>query len=142
MPCCLQSKDKLGQTPEWLQRRFIQALFSLPQDLNNRIVDLIGNFAGHLVCKDPPKRVGDLCFENTHNKWRTLTADGRLKLNATDRARANKQTGSYVHSPLFVFQAIKQNAGFMHTPSGHITHFCVLVSDSIRTKMKDCEWMK
>jgi len=110
--------------------------------LNNIIIDLIGDFAGHLVCKYPPKRVGDLCFEKTHNIWRNLTPDGRLTLHATDRARAKKQTGSSFHSPLFLFQAIKQNAGFMHTPSGHITHFWMSVSESIMTKMRDCDWMK
>ena len=51
-------------------------------------------------------------------------------------------SGSSFHSPLFTFQACKQNAGFMHTPSGHITHFWIAVSDAIRTKMQKCEWRK
>ena len=65
-------------------------------------------------------------------------------MTAADRTRANKTSGSYVHfhSPLFTFQACKQNAGFMHTPSGHITHFWISVSNTIRTRMKYCVWNK
>jgi len=57
-----------------------------------------------------------------------------------DQARANQMSGSSFHSPLFAFQVCKQNAGFMHMPSGHITHFWISVSDAIRTKMQKCEW--
>ena len=142
MPCCLVHKDNLGQAPVWIQRRYIRALFSAPQEADDRIIDLLAAYLGKPIIADAQKRVGEFCIEKSHAKWHQLSAGGRLKMTPADRARANKMSGSSFHSPLFTFQACKQNAGFMHTPSGHITHFWIAVSDAIRTKMQKCEWRK
>ena len=142
MPCCLVHKNNLGQPPEWLQRRYIRALASAPREWEDSIIELIGDFLGKPLVKDPRKREGEYCFQKTHAKWQQMTAGGRLTLNATDHKRANDLSGSSFKKPLFLFKGCKQNAGFMHTPSGHITHFWVSVSNAIRERMKECEWQK
>jgi len=135
-------KNNLGQLPEWLQRRYIRALASDPREWEDSIIELIGNFLGKPLVKDARKREGEYCFQKTHAKWQQMTAGGRLTLNATDHKRANDLSGSLFKKPLFLFKGCKQNAGFMHTPSGHITHFWVSVSNAIRERMKECEWQK
>jgi hypothetical protein len=142
MPCCLVHKSNLGQPPEWLQRRYLRALVSAPSEWEDSIIELIGAFLGKPLVKDPRKREGEFCFQKTHAKWHQLTAGGRLTLNANDHKRANDLFGSSFKKPLFLFQGCKQNAGFMHTPSGHITHFWVSVSNAIRERMSEGDWRK
>ena len=110
--------------------------------MEDSIIELIGDFLGKPLVKDVCKRECEYCFQKTHAKWHQLTAGGHLTLNATYHKRANDLTGSLFKKPLCLFQGCKQNAGFMHTPSGHITHFWVSVSNAIRERMKECEWKK
>jgi len=142
MPCCLVHTDNLGHAPVWIQRRYIRALFSAPREANDCIIYLLANFLGKPIMADAPKREGEFCFAKSHARWHQLSAGGRLGMTAVDRTRANKMSGSSFHSPLFTFHAYNQNAGFMHTPSGHITHFWIFISNAIRTRMKDCVWKK
>ena len=65
---------------------------------------------------------------------------GRNILNAEERRKANKQTGSSFNEPIFDFPCKKQNCGIMHDPAGHITHFMTNLSDCIRDKMNGCDW--
>jgi hypothetical protein len=133
-------KDDLGRPPAWLQVRFLRAAVAAPQDIPEHLIKLIGDFAGMPVTLDPPMRAGEYCFRKTSAAYQKLTANGRIKLNKEDHAKANRDTGSSFHLPIFVFPCAKQNCGVMHTPAGHITHFWIAVSTAIRERMQGCEW--
>ena len=140
MPCCMVKKEDLGRPPEWLQIRFLRAAVSSPREVPDHLIKLIGEFAGMPVTLDPPMRAGEYCLRKTSALWQKRTANGRLKLNADDYSKANRDTGSSFNPPIFVFPCTKQNCGIMHSPAGHITHFWIAVSNAIRERMKGCEW--
>ena len=81
-----------------------------------------------------------MSFGYMHAQWKRLTVGGRFLLNAEERRKANRQTGSSFSEPIFDFPCMKQNCGIMHDPAGHITHFMNNVSECIRDKMKGCDW--
>ena len=142
MPCCMVSKADLGKPPEWIQRQIRRNKWWLPEELHDNIIDLISSYLGKPITKDAPARDGEFGLNVTHAKWNALTVGGKYKLNAEERSKANKLTGSSFNEPIFTFPCKKQNCGIMHDPAGHITHFFAQVSDAIRSKMKGCKWQQ
>ena len=75
--------------------------------MEDSIIELIGDFLGKPLVKDPPKREGEYGFQKTHAKWYQLTTGGHLTLNATDHKQANDLSGSSFKKPLFLFRDSK-----------------------------------
>ena len=117
-------------------RKFISS--ELPDPVLKRIAE----YANFSITLDPPRHVGNLSIQKTSDLWEKLTAGGRLCQTEAERAKDNRSTGSSFKPPIFNFHADKQNGGMMHSPGGHTTKFNDSIADSIRAKMKDCEWQQ
>jgi hypothetical protein len=155
MPCCMVSRNELGQPPEWLMRLFLRHViiaasrkaasdrsedepssYQLPDD----VVDRIGAMAGLPVLSDAARRVGDMCFTNSNRLWQELTRGGKHHLTQDAHRLANARVGSAFNAPIVAVPCQKENCGIMHTPAGHTNHFWISIGKAIKRQMKGCPW--
>jgi len=97
------NKANLGKLPEWIQHRIRRIKWWLSKALTDNIVDRIAFYVGKSITIDPAAREGGFGVRAIHAKWDVLTVGGQYRLNAEERAKANKETGSLFNEPIFYF---------------------------------------
>ncbi len=107
------------------------------KEVTDKIMDYLGTDP---VFQDAPRREGDLCFRETHKKWKQLTRGGRHRLTQAEHKRDNAIVGSSFNEPILYTPCVKENNGVMHTSAGHTNHYWMSISNSIRSKMKGSGW--
>jgi hypothetical protein len=129
MSCCMVPLEKLGDAPEWIQKKLLAEKLTAGTDVP----------ADHDIIPDYERRVGELSFPVTSALYQDRLEEGQMGTDA-DRMRINIETGSSLHSDLTNFHCEKVNCGIFHSIQAHTTRLTDCIVKACDERMKNSRW--
>ena len=158
MGCCMVTRSRLGEEPEWIQRRKLDDMIAscfCRVELDTSVYDyvqdsfpleakeLIAKCMDHMIVPDPPNRSGAFCSTNLYEKYKHVSSDGGMGMGQADLEEASLQSGSIWYDPIMDTPGEKLTGGNMHVNNGHINHFIRSIMKKVRGwRDENCDWQR